>query len=70
MYNHTILLNKTRKGRAIMARKPKHLINRASLTSIIEVRELLTTPDPENSRKKVLVPVSYTHLTLPTIYSV
>ena len=39
-----------------MARKPKHLVNRASLTSIIEVRELLTTPDPENSRKKVLVP--------------
>lgn len=39
-----------------MTRKPKHLVNRASLTNIIEVRELLTTPDPDNSRKKVLVP--------------
>ena len=39
-----------------MARKPQNLVNRASLTSIIEIRELLTTPDPENSRKTVLVP--------------
>ena len=39
-----------------MARKPQNLVNRASLTSIIGIRELLTTPDPENSRKTVLVP--------------
>ena len=39
-----------------MGRKPQNLVNRASLTSIISIRELLTAPDPENSRRTVLVP--------------